>query len=96
MFTRFYAMMERERCHMLAEIMHVKGLVPLLMKQRNGQEWTALEKTELKAYLRRLSTMSPYIAAFMLPGGFVTLPMLAWWLDRRRLRSSLPSSKRMG
>ena len=33
---------------------------------------------------RRLSHISPYIAVMILPGSFLMLPLLAWWLDRRR------------
>jgi hypothetical protein len=28
--------------------------------------------------------MGPYVALLVLPGGFALLPLLAWWLDRRR------------
>jgi hypothetical protein len=96
MFAQFCQTMERERRHLIAEITQVKGLMPLLMKQRNRQKWTALDRAELKAYLRRLSRMSPYIALLMLPGGLVILPVFAWWLDRRRIRSSVRSARRMG
>lgn len=80
---------------MLAEIMGVRGLMPLLMKPRNRQKWTAQEKSQLKGHLRHLSKVSPYIAVVMLPGGFALLPVLAWWLDRRRARRALPVAKRI-
>ena len=44
---QFYETMDRERKHMLQEIMQVRGLMPLLMKQRNRQRWTPEDKREL-------------------------------------------------
>jgi hypothetical protein len=76
----------RERQYLLNEIVQVRGLMPLLMKSRNRQAWTAEEKAELVAHLKRLSQLSPYLAAIVVPGGFLMLPALAWWLDRRRSR----------
>ena len=94
-FQRFYESMDRERRHMLAEIMEVRGLMPLLMKPRNRQKWTAQEKNQLREHLRHLSKVSPYIAVVMLPGGFALLPVLAWWLDRRRARRAPLGAKRI-
>ena len=71
---------------MLGEMSQVKELMPLLMKPRNKQQWSAAEKRELRVLLKRLSRVSPYIAVLVLPGGFAVLPVLAWWLDRRRGR----------
>jgi len=93
--ARFYETMDRERRHMLAEIVQVRGLMPLLMKPRNRQKWSAQDKAELKEHLRRLSDVSPYIAVVMLPGGFALLPVLAWWLDRRRVRRAPHPPKRV-
>jgi len=84
MLRRFYDMVDRERKYMLLEISQVKGLMPLLMKPRNRQQWSASDKRELMLHLKRLSRVSPYIAVIVLPGGFAMLPALAWWLDRRR------------
>ena len=75
---RFYAMMDRERRFMLQEMTQVKGLMPLLMKPRNKQRWSAQDKRELAQHLKRLSKVSPYIAVIVLPGGFAMLPVLAW------------------
>ncbi|MDO9371834.1 MAG: hypothetical protein Q7U07_04495 [Gammaproteobacteria bacterium] len=63
-----------------------RGLLPLLMKQRNGYRWTAADRLEIRAQLRRLLALSPYLIVFLLPGGLLMLPVLAWWLDRRRQR----------
>lgn len=93
LLRQFYDMMERERRFMLAEVVKVSGLMPLLMKQRNNQKWSGQDKRELMLHLRRLRQVSPYIAVLVLPGGFAALPVLAWWLDRRRGRRSLAGSQ---
>jgi hypothetical protein len=83
-FTYLRDLQERERKRLLAEAVQVKGLMPLLMKHRNGQRWTTEERAELRAHFRRLSELSPYLVVVVLPGAPLTLPLLAWWLDRRR------------
>jgi hypothetical protein len=83
-FRYVWDLQARERKFLLSEIMQVKGLMPLLMKPRNKQRWSAEDKAELRDHLRRLSHISPYIAVMILPGSFLLLPLLAWWLDRRR------------
>ena len=77
---------EREKKHLLHEILQVRGLMPLLMKPRNKKMWTLEDKAELRIHLRRLSGISPYLIVLALPGSFLMLPALAWWLDRRRNR----------
>lgn len=79
---------EREKKHLLSEIIQVKGLMPLLMKPRNKQRWTLEDRAELRVHLRRLSSISPYLIVLALPGSFLMLPALAWWLDRRRNRQN--------
>lgn len=81
---------ERERRALLAEMVQVRGLMPLLMKRRNKQKWTDADLRELRVHIKRLSKLSPYIVVFVMPGGFAMLPVLAWWLDRRRQRSRPP------
>ena len=83
-FTYVWDLQERERKRILAEAVQIKGLMPLLMKHRNGQRWTKEERVELRAHLRHLSDLSPYLVLVVLPGAPLTLPLLAWWLDRRR------------
>jgi len=75
---------ERERKQIVAQAIRVRGLMPLLMKPRNGQRWTNAERDELQEQLRALRSLSPYLLVLALPGSFLMLPMLAWWLDRRR------------
>ena len=77
---------EREKKYLLNEILQVKGLMPLLMKPRNKQRWTPQERAELKVHMQRLSNISPYLIMLAMPGSFLLLPALAWWLDRRRNR----------
>jgi len=86
-------MMDRERKYVLGEVVQIAGLMPLLMKPRNHQNWTPEDKRQIVDHLRRLSMVSPYLAVMVMPGSFVVLPALAWWLDRRRqnnLRKNLP------
>lgn len=86
-FRSVHELSAREQRHLRAEIVKVRGLMPLLMKPRNAQHWTHEEKRELTARLRTLSTISPYLVVLALPGGLLMLPALAWWLDRRRNRN---------
>ena len=66
--------------------MATRGMMPLLMKARNGGQWTATEKEELLGHLRRMAHLSPYLLFLLLPGSMLLLPIYAWWLDRRRLQ----------
>lgn len=77
---------QRERRVILAEFIKVRGLMPLLMKHRNGDIWTRAERKQLHEQLRALAHLSPYLVILALPGSFAFLPLLAWWLDRRRHR----------
>jgi hypothetical protein len=86
-FRSVHALSARERKHLVDEMVKVRGLMPLLMKSRNGQRWTDEEKQELAGHLRRFSRISPYLVVLAMPGGLLMLPALAWWLDRRRNRS---------
>ncbi len=69
----------------MSELSAIRGLVPLLMKARNGDAWTRAERNELLAQLRRLSHLSPYLMLLVMPGSVLLLPVYAWWLDRRRV-----------
>lgn len=90
-FRNLGAYTTREKDFLLSEILEVKGLMPLLMKPRNHQSWSPEDKAELARHLRRLSQLSPYLVVVVMPGGFLMLPALAWWLDRRRNRSAPPA-----
>jgi len=80
----FILLIDREKRYLVGELSKIKGLMPLLMKPRNKQRWSAEDRKELETHLRRLRDVSPYIVVFAMPGGLAMLPVLAWWLDRRR------------
>ncbi|MGE5472263.1 MAG: hypothetical protein ACM3X0_15810 [Bacteroidota bacterium] len=75
----------REVRRILAELLVMRGMMPLLMKARNGGHWTPEEKDQIIAHLRRMAHLSPYLIALMMPGSVFLLPAYAWWLDRRRV-----------
>lgn len=75
----------REIRRILSELMVTRGMMPLLMKARNGGQWSPAEKEELLGHLRRMAHLSPYLIVLALPGSILILPVYAWWLDRRRL-----------
>jgi len=83
---------ERERKFLLAEMVQVKGLMPVLMKRRNKQSWSDEDIAEIRSQVWRISKLSPYLVIIVMPGGFAVLPVLAWWLDRRRNRRGLVSA----
>ena len=85
-FNGLRMIQHRERLRLSAQMARTRELLPLLMKQRNGYRWSAAERLEIRAHLRSLLSLSPYLIVFLLPGGLLLLPVLAWWLDRRRQR----------
>ncbi len=74
------------RLYVLKELSQVRGLIPLLMKHRDGERWSEEERAVLLRDLRALSNLSPYLVPLVMPGGVLLLPLLAWWLDRRKRR----------
>ena len=84
---RAFELAERERKFLLSELSQIRGLMPILMRRRNKQQWTPEELAEIRAHLKRISKLSPYLVILVMPGGFAVLPVLAWWLDRRRNRN---------
>jgi hypothetical protein len=74
----------RERERLWREMAQTRGLMQLLMKQRNGYRWSEADRLKIRAQFRQLAGLSPYMVLFLSPGGFLALPLLAWWLDRRR------------
>ena len=77
---------QRERLQITVELGKIKGLMPLLMKRRNGGRWTVDERHELIEQLHALAHLSPYLVVLAMPGSVLFLPVVAWWLDRRRYR----------
>jgi hypothetical protein len=92
----FHAPLRREGDRIRAEMLGIQGLLPLLMKQRNGNRWTPAERTQLRCHLRSLTSLSPYLLVFLAPGSFVLFPVLAWWLDRRRQKRNSPGKTAPG
>lgn len=84
---RAFELAERERRYLLSEMSQVSGLMPILMRRRNKQQWSPEELVEIRIHLKRISRLSPYLVIIVMPGGFAALPVLAWWLDRRRNRN---------
>jgi len=82
------AAQHRERQQLLSEFSKIRGLMPLLMKSRNGQRWSPAERDALRGQLRAIAYLSPYLLIMLLPGSFLAVPVLAWWLDRRRRNRS--------
>ena len=68
----------------LQSVLGVQGLMQLLMKERNGERWTPEDRLLIRRHLRTLGGLVPVLALFALPGGSLLLPLLAWFLDRRR------------
>ena len=89
---RAFELAERERRFLLSEMTQVRGLMPILMRRRNRQRWSAEELAEIRGHIKRISKLSPYLVIIVMPGGFAVLPVLAWWLDRRRNRNRAPES----
>jgi len=76
----------REKNRLRSELSQIKGAVQLLMKQRNGGTWTIEERQQLRLTLRSISSVSPYLLIWAVPGSMLILPFLAWHLDTRRKR----------
>ncbi|OIP10092.1 MAG: hypothetical protein AUK49_05820 [Betaproteobacteria bacterium CG2_30_68_42] len=74
------------RTAIIASLTSVAGIVPTLMKPRNGQRWTEEERRKLHRRLRGFAHLSPLLILLLLPGSVLLLPAYAWWLDRRRRR----------
>lgn len=81
---RLLAAQRRQMRQAVAEAVQMRGLMPLLMKNRNGGRWTGDEKAELLRQMRILWRLSPYLLFLLLPGSALLLPLYAGWLDRRR------------
>ena len=90
-YHRLLADQKHQAKAVVADLVRMRGLMPLLMKNRNGGSWTAEEKAELLSQLRTLSRISPYLLFLLLPGSALLLPAYAWWLDRRRKGRALLS-----
>jgi len=68
----------------LTEISHIQGFMQLLMKPRNGMPWSVEDRAAILVHLKHLAKSLPVLVIFTLPGGSLLLPLLAWFLDRRK------------
>jgi hypothetical protein len=80
---RFAAPYRRERDRVVEHHTEIRGLLPLLMKQRNGGRWEEHERHDLHFRLKHVARISPYLAILLVPGSILLLPLIARWLDRR-------------
>jgi hypothetical protein len=75
----------KNRDLILNEARHAGDFMRLLMKQRNtGEKWSFRERARLRGHLRRLAGYVPILCIFLLPGGFLLVPLLAEIMDRRK------------
>lgn len=88
-------LIQKNRGFILARVLEVKGLMQLLMKNRNtGEKWTPEELTQIRGHLKGIARLVPVILVFLLPGGALLLPLLAEVLDRRKQIRPTPANPR--
>ena len=92
MIARLVASQKRQAREFVRDVVRMRGLMPLLMKYRNGGSWSVDERTDLLIQMRTLSRVSPYLLFLLLPGSTLLLPVYAWWLDSRRKPRTPPIS----
>jgi hypothetical protein len=78
--------LSRWRRSVFAGLSRVEGVLPVLMKPRNGMPWTQEDRDLLRRELRTAARWTPALMLFLLPGGVLLLPLWVWLLDRRRPR----------
>lgn len=83
---------ERERSRLRAEIAHVPTFLRLLLKPGTGRALSASERSALRARWRGMGRLGLYLTSMVVPGTTLTLPLLAWWLDRRDERHARKST----
>jgi hypothetical protein len=71
------------RKRILKETNSAKDLTSLLMKGTQGG-WTKGELLKIKNHFLILGKKLPIFLVFLLPGGFILLPLLIEMLDRRK------------
>jgi hypothetical protein len=86
MITRYIKnLLTKNKEFLLGHVLAVKGLMQLIMKQRNtGEKWTREEKKLIKQHLKTMAMAVPAIIIFLPPGGGILLPLLVDVLDRRK------------
>jgi hypothetical protein len=86
MIKRFLKrLIDKNKEFILSQVLAVKDLMRLVMKNRNtGEKWTREEIHDIRAHLRHIAMLVPALIIFLLPGGSLLLPLLADVLDRRK------------
>jgi hypothetical protein len=90
---------KKNRDLILNEAKYLDGFMDLLMKQRNtGEKWTFRERMQLKNDIKRLVGYVPILSIFLLPAGFLLIPIMAEVMDRRKRsrRTKTDDLNRMG
>jgi hypothetical protein len=75
--------LRKYREKILEEVHSANNLMSLLMIGTQ-RKWTRGERGEIKTHFIHLSKTIPAIMVFLLPGGFIFLPLLIELLDRRK------------
>ncbi len=83
--------LSRARAAMLFHVSQAQGLMHLLKKSRNGMSWSKEDKIALRRHLNHLAKALPAFGIFSLPGGLLIMPLLATFLERRKLRGRAAS-----
>jgi hypothetical protein len=86
LFQTARTLSEREKNRIRSEIAMVPGMMAMLMRPRNGQALNREERALLRSQFRQLSHAGLYLVIAVVPGTSLTLPLVAWWLDRRQRR----------
>ena len=69
------------------------GKIARLWNSGNVRRWTPAAHAGPGVILRRLTNLSPYLIVLALPGSVLMLPVLGWWLNRRRNQRPPDSSE---
>ena len=86
-------LLERELSLLAREVMLMRGLLPLLARQREDG-WTTHDKAQLRSHLWRVFRISCCMVLLVLPGSFLLLPLIAagrQWRRERHARASGPA-----
>ena len=85
---KLHAVSGRERDYLVAEVVQLRGLMPLLRRSGASRQISAPDRAELGTHLRRVSILSSYLLITLVPGTLVVLPLLVWWRNRGRARAA--------
>lgn len=93
MMSRLRQLHDRERSRLRAEIAHVPAFLGLLLKPGTGRALSPAERRDLRVRWRGMGRLGLYLTSLAIPGTTLTLPLLAWWLDRRDERRAGKSTR---